>query len=339
LLFGEGNWGANANEALPRDSPLDPPVPRPVAGNRGSGAVNCRLRRTSASLATALAAWDPGERAAAGAAIIDKIYGATQRLAAHTGIMYVFRIRRAPRMTELFDWTRLTDDPNDSETKRLVRRRMVAARQIHLHTDVSGFFVSAAAGKRVLDVGVVSHAAHYIRDPDWRHRKIREVAARCVGLDILESLVRDLRAQGYDVRCIDATSEADLGERFDVVFGGDLIEHVDNPVALLRFAKRHLAPGGRVLMSTPNPFSRKFFRRFRRNGAATINLDHIAWYTPTMALELGRRAGLALCAYHLIKTIARWKRPLKRLAWRFVPPEYTFGDYVFEFRLPLPGPA
>jgi len=148
------------------------------------------------------------------------------------------------------------------------------------------------------------------------------------------TLVRDLREQGYDARCVDATSDADLGERFDLVFAGDVIEHVDNAVALLRFAKRHLDPGGRLLVATPNPFSRKFYRRFRHEGVAMINLDHVAWITPTMALELGRRAGLALHAYHLVKPIARWKQPLKRLAWRFVPPEYTFADFLFEFRLP-----
>lgn len=242
-------------------------------------------------------------------------------------------------MTELFDWTRLTDDPNDSETKRLVKRRMRASRQIHMGMDLTDYVLAAAAGKRVLDVGVVSHAARYIRDPNWRHGKIRRVAARCVGVDVIEPLVRDLQAQGYDVRCVDATSEADLGERFELVFAGDVIEHVDNAVSLLRFAKRHLAPGGRVLVTTPNPFSRKFYRRFRHEGVAMINLDHVAWYTPTMALELGRRARLPLYAYHLIKPIARWKQPLKRFGWRFVPPEYTFGDFLFEFRLPQPDAA
>lgn len=242
-------------------------------------------------------------------------------------------------MTDLFDWTRLTDDPNDSESKRLVKRRLLAARQIHMDMDLTDYVLDASTGKRVLDIGVAAHAARYIRDPNWRHGKIHQVAAHCVGVDILESLVRDLQTQGYDVRCIDATSEADLGERFDLVFAGDVIEHVDNAVALLRFAKRHLAPGGRLLVATPNPFSRKFYRRFRQEGVAMINLDHVAWYTPTMALELGRRAGLALHAYHLIKPIARWKRPLKRLGWRFVPPEYTFGDFLFEFRLPQPDAA
>jgi SAM-dependent methyltransferase len=242
-------------------------------------------------------------------------------------------------MTELFDWTRLSDDPNDSETKRLVKRRMLASRRIHMDGELGDFVLSASTGKRVLDVGVVAHAARYIRDPEWRHGKICRVAARCVGVDVIEPLVRDLQAQGYDVRCIDATSEADLGERFDLVFAGDVIEHVDNAVNLLRFAKRHLAPDGRLLVTTPNPFSRKFYRRFRHEGVAMINLDHVAWYTPTMALELGRRAGLSLHAYHLIKPIARWKQPLSRLAWRFMPPEYTFGDFVFEFRLPQPDSA
>jgi 2-polyprenyl-3-methyl-5-hydroxy-6-metoxy-1,4-benzoquinol methylase len=237
-------------------------------------------------------------------------------------------------MTDFFDWTRHSDDPNDSATKRLVRDRLLAARRIHPDLDLTEFVVNSARGKRVLDIGVVSHAARYIRDPNWRHGKIREVASRCVGIDILEKLVGELKAQGFDVRCVDATSSEDLGERFDLVFAGDVMEHVDNAVALLAFAARHLDPGGRLFAATPNPFSRKFYRRFRREGVAMINLDHVAWITPTMALELGRRAGLALQAYHLVKTIAPWKRPLERFAWRFVPPEYTFADFLYEFRRP-----
>lgn len=239
-------------------------------------------------------------------------------------------------MTQILDWTRLSDDPNNSEAKRLVKRRLLAVRQIHMNMDLTQYVLDAAKGKRVLDIGVAAHAARYIDDPDWRHGKIHAVATRCLGVDILESLVRDLQTKGYDVRCVDATSEADLGERFDVVFIGDVIEHVDNPAALLRFATRHLAPGGRLLVATPNPFSRKFYRRFRRDGVVMINLDHVAWFSQTMALELGRRAGVALHAYHLVKPIAPWKQPLKRLAWRYRAPEYTFPDFLFEYRVPQP---
>ena len=186
----------------------------------------------------------------------------------------------------------------------------------------------------MLDIGVVSHSALSFEDEGWRHRRIRDVASHCVGVDILAPLVEELNKRGFDVRCVDATSNADLGERFDVVFLGDVIEHVDNPVALLRFAGRHLAPEGRILVSTPNAFSRKFYRRFRRHGTPIVNLDHCAWFTPTTALELARRADLELVAYHLAKPFNGLRRLTHRVLWHFEPLEYSFSDYIFEFAQP-----
>ncbi len=238
-------------------------------------------------------------------------------------------------MNEHLDWTTLSDDPNNSESKQRVKRYLLGVRQLHVDTDLLSLVLGIARDKRVLDVGVVSHAVRYIEDPGWRHDKLRAAASYCLGVDVLAPLVRELDKRGYNVRCVDATSDQDLGERFDVVFIGDVVEHVDNAVALLRFGRRHLADGGALWVATPNPFSRKFFRRFRREGVAMVNLDHVSWITPTMALELGRRAGLALHAYHLVKLIPPWKRFLKRIAWRYVPPDYTFPDYLYEFRVPV----
>jgi 2-polyprenyl-3-methyl-5-hydroxy-6-metoxy-1,4-benzoquinol methylase len=150
-------------------------------------------------------------------------------------------------------------------------------------------------------------------------------------VDILAPLVRELNERGYDVRCVDATSEADLGERFEVVFLGDILEHVTDPLGLLRFAGRHTEADGRIIATTPNPFSRKFLRRFRRDGAVVVNLDHVAWITPTMAMELARRAGMELRCYHLVKRMSRVQRALRRIAWRFTPAEFSFPDYIYEF--------
>jgi SAM-dependent methyltransferase len=47
-------------------------------------------------------------------------------------------------------------------------------------------------------------------------------------------------------------SFADRGEHFDLVTGWDVIEHSRDPVGLLRIARRCLAPGGLVSLSTPN---------------------------------------------------------------------------------------
>ncbi len=235
-----------------------------------------------------------------------------------------------------FDWTRISDDPNNSQAKAEARALLPRLRRVHTDTDLTGFVERAVAGKRVLDIGVVSHSARYFDEPGWRHGRIHKAAGYCVGLDILEPLVAELNSRGFNVRCVDATSDADLGERFDVVFIGDVMEHVDNPSALLRFAKRHVAPGGRILAATPNPFSRKFVRQFFKQGVMVVNLDHLAWFTPTQALEIARRIGLELTAYHLVKPIGGLNLALKRLAWRLgiSPVEYSFPDYLFEFAPP-----
>lgn len=235
-------------------------------------------------------------------------------------------------MNTPLDWTTVSDDPNNREAKAAVRRWLKSAQRVHTDNDLIGHVERLVAGRRVLDIGVVSHSARYFDQPDWRHGRIHQAASYCVGIDILEPLVAELNQRGFNVRCVDATSEADLGERFDVVFIGDVVEHVDNAVLLLRFAARHLAPGGRLYVTTPNPFSRKFFRQFKRDGVMVVNLDHIAWITPTLAMELARRAGIALEAYHLVKRFSSFALAVKRLVgWRLEPVEFSFPDYLYEF--------
>lgn len=231
-----------------------------------------------------------------------------------------------------FDWTRYSADPNHKGARADARRYLSEAQVLHTDCDLIGYVLGRAAGKRVLDIGVAEHAMNYLERDGWRHARIASVASYCLGLDILEPMVKELQQRGFNVRCADATGDQDLGERFDLVFIGDVLEHVNDAAALLRFAARHLAPGGRILASTPNPFSRKFIRQFQREGAMVVNLDHVAWITPTMALELARRAGMKLAAYHLIKPIKPFDLWLKRnFSWRFAPAELSFPDYLYEF--------
>jgi len=229
------------------------------------------------------------------------------------------------------DWTQISDDPNNASAKRAVRDYLLAVRQVHTDVDLLQFIESLVKDRSVLDIGVVSHSARYFDQPDWRHGRIAALARRCVGVDVIEALVSELNARGFNVVCVDATSEHDLGERFEIVFIGDVLEHVNDPASLLDFAARHLAPDGRIYATTPNPFSRKFYRRFLRDGTSIANLDHVAWITPTQALELARRAGRRLAAYHLVKRYSPLQRAVKRLAWRFSPVEWSFPDFVYEF--------
>jgi SAM-dependent methyltransferase len=231
-------------------------------------------------------------------------------------------------------WTKFSDDPNNLDARAAVTRKLLQIRQLHTDTNLTNFVLAQVAGRRVLDIGFAEHAMNYFNRSDWRHAKISEAANYCLGIDIIVPMVKELSKRGYNVRCADATSEEDLGERFDVVFIGDVLEHVSDPSAMLRFAGRHLHSGGRIFASTPNPFSRKFIRQFLREGVMVVNLDHVSWITPTQAIELAQRANLDLTAYHLIKPMSQIKRYWKEIIqWRYSPAELNFPDYLYEFAI------
>lgn len=134
--------------------------------------------------------------------------------------------------------------------------------------------------------------------------------------------------KGYNVRCVDATTDAYLGELFDVVVLGDIIEHVNNPVNLLLFAKRHLNDKGIILISTPNPYYINTILKYLNNEYPYINMDHIFWVTPFNMNELCCRVELTFLNYYLII-------PKKNLFFKFI--EILFSEellgYNYIYRL------
>lgn len=197
---------------------------------------------------------------------------------------------------EVRHWGELSRDPNSPPVKRYLRDTLFEAHKGRLDPE-GPFLREFVRGHTVLDIGVVGHTVERSHDPLWKHELIRKVASRVVGIDILEEPVLSLKQRGYDIRLVDATSDVDMGERFDRVVIGDVIEHVDNPISLLRFASRHLESGGRIMCATPNPFYIGHILDIFRDGLVIANAEHVAWITPTNALEIAHRAGLRLQAY------------------------------------------
>jgi len=228
-----------------------------------------------------------------------------------------------------FRWREHAVDPNDAKT-RILMHDFLKQRRVCLpasDNETLKFFVDVSQGKAVLDVGVCEHTKDYMSNSNWKHAHISKAASRCLGIDILEDLVASLASKGFNVKCVDALSDVDIGERFDRVICGDVIEHVDNPVKLLKFLGRHLTPGGKIFVSTPNPYCLRVLREVFFKGTMVVNFDHITWQNPCTMNEVAARAGLQLTAYYLF---VGSPNPFKRLVKKLFPGEMQSLTIIYE---------
>ncbi len=139
-------------------------------------------------------------------------------------------------------------------------------------------------GRTVLDLGCASAFGR----PDWMHAQLTNMASRVVGVDLDADVVPRICAEGYDVRQGDAEN-LDLGEQFDIVFAGELIEHLERFPDFFDSVRRHLTPGGKLILTTPNPFALSCFV-YRLSKDVWVNADHTCWFCEHTLPQLAARS-------------------------------------------------
>jgi 2-polyprenyl-3-methyl-5-hydroxy-6-metoxy-1,4-benzoquinol methylase len=82
------------------------------------------------------------------------------------------------------------------------------------------------------------------------------------------------------------------GEQFDAIVMIDFIEHVRDAEAELRFAARRLAPGGRIVMSTPRTDS--LTRRLLGKAWPQYREEHLSYFSADGMRAVAQRAGLVV---------------------------------------------
>lgn len=126
--------------------------------------------------------------------------------------------------------------------------RTLAPHMFNLYKNAIELYSSFAegGGLRVLDVGCAQATLSLL---------LAERGHRVVALDLRQSFL-DYAATRYehgDIRfvCGDVF-EVRFDEVFDLIFLNQVIEHLLNPVELMLRVRSWLAPGGRVVVTTPN---------------------------------------------------------------------------------------
>jgi SAM-dependent methyltransferase len=191
-------------------------------------------------------------------------------------------------------WHELSSDPNDPKVIGARREAVAKARSDAVVFDRVTYLCKLAAGRSVLDIGVVEHTKQATEGPQWLHGHLRRCAGSCLGVDVMEAEVQHLKERGYKVVLADIT-QAPLPQKFDVIIGGEVLEHVDAPGMFMKNCAAMLDPGGRLAISVPNPWYvnailKSCFRRYTFVDSA----DHVAWYDASTLFELGQRHGFKL---------------------------------------------
>jgi SAM-dependent methyltransferase len=139
---------------------------------------------------------------------------------------------------------------------------------------------------KILDLGVVDsrRMRHETSErleakANLLFRQICKINPKTLGVDIDDAGIDILREEGYHVRTANVMT-MNLGEQFDVIVAGEIIEHLDNPGQFLQNMRRHLRENGTLVISTPNPFYIKQFWKIWRYNRPQVHEEHTCWFDP-----------------------------------------------------------
>lgn len=133
-------------------------------------------------------------------------------------------------------------------------------------------------GRSVLDIGAG-------RSYKNMHRQLSEVATSLIAIDLDQSRVDEMNAAGFTAVCSDAQGFV-LNEEVDVVFAGELIEHLECFTGFFDSVREVLRPGGVLVLTTPNVFKVSRFAYRLGHRAAPVNPDHTVWFCESTLAQL-----------------------------------------------------
>jgi glycosyltransferase involved in cell wall biosynthesis len=141
---------------------------------------------------------------------------------------------------------------------------------------------------RILDIGC---------GPGWLAAELRERGHCVVGVDAVETDGVRSRTDAFFVADLSKPLSSEIGDGFDIVIAGDVIEHVADPERLLSAAVKRLTPAGHIVISVPNfahwyPRLRTALGRFDYDQFGILDRTHLRMFTRRTLLRTLDRVGL-----------------------------------------------
>ena len=148
----------------------------------------------------------------------------------------------------------------------------------------------------VLEVG--AGAGHVTRVLAERGNRVTAVDIDPVALESAAPFASSVHSGDLDVMVLD---ELVGPGPFDAVLMGDVLEHLRDPVATLRAARRVLRPGGSIVVSVPNVAHidlrlHLFIGRWQYQPIGLLDATHVRFFTRETLEEALAQAGLRIVA-------------------------------------------
>jgi SAM-dependent methyltransferase len=172
--------------------------------------------------------------------------------------------------------------------------------------DRVSYLRDASRGARVLHLGCTNHpyTAQSLADGSLLHLRLAETAAELWGVDSDPEGLKTLAEMGVGTLVqadLERLEEAELPGSFDVIIGGEIIEHLSNPGLFLTGIKRWMTPETRLVLTTVNAYcgmrAAIYLLRGRGGRNEPVHPDHVAYYSYSTIHRLLERHELAVRSF------------------------------------------
>lgn len=147
----------------------------------------------------------------------------------------------------------------------------------------------------VLDIGFWGQGITE-NNPRWPHAILKRQAQDVYGLDLDFDQAKYPEPHYKKV----SAEDFDFPVKFTVIFAGDLIEHLSNPGLFLQSCKRNLAPGGRIIITTPNVFNLFNMASKLTRYEPIVNKDETAYFSFRLLRQLAGKNGLEVISFDYV---------------------------------------
>ncbi len=188
------------------------------------------------------------------------------------------------------------------------------------------FIKKACAGKKVLHLGCTNYpyTKESLENDMLLHFDIDKVAGELYGFDFdqrgIDTLV-ELGGKNIYLADLEKLEDVELNETFDVIIGGEIIEHLSNPGLFLKGIQRFMNPQTSLIITTVNAYCAMRFVTYALRGKGGLNEpvhpDHIAYYSYKTLSLVAKRENLEIRDF-LFYDLGREHRKFVRWHYRIV---------------------